>query len=417
MNEHLHVDAVGLRLITEFEGAPRLTARLCEGGRYELSYGCTFHPDGSSVLEGETCTPEYAEVLFRHALTVFENIVKKHVTVPITQNQFNALVSLSYNIGEENFRTSSVLRFTNESRIYDAAAAFGMWIFATKDGYKQALRGLLRRHHAEGCVYLGLDWTEACDDEAIALRRDKPASLPGADSVRYKTPFKDVLAVAQNYPLEATQEAPAIDASEQRPFDLPRFELEVDVALTPTDAELAVQQKSAPPQDELILSTPAAPSATDAKGSPPVSEPPSPPSQAAVPSEPDSNPANKDQPRVSAEAAPATAPPSPPAPPVPLPPKLPDPPIPIGQQTSAVESAKKSEDWSVSAKAMWQSRRFWGLVLVMGGRLWMLKTGSNAVLGAVSDPLVTEMFSGFMVMLIGEIIQHWGERKATRPLR
>lgn len=63
------------------------------------------------------------------------------------------------------------------------------------------------------------------------------------------------------------------------------------------------------------------------------------------------------------------------------------------------------------------SRRFWGLFLVLIGRLWMLKTGSNAVLGTVSDPLVMEMFSGFMVMVIGELVQHWGERKATRPLR
>ena len=91
--------------------------------------------------------------------------------------------------------------------------------------------------------------------------------------------------------------------------------------------------------------------------------------------------------------------------------------MPIGQQTSAVDGAKRSEEWSTSPKAMIFSRRFWGLFLVLIGRLWMLKTGSNAVLGTVSDPLVMEMFSGFMVMVIGEIIQHIGEKKATRPLK
>lgn len=101
----------------------------------------------------------------------------------------------------------------------------------------------------------------------------------------------------------------------------------------------------------------------------------------------------------------------------PPPPKLPDPPIPVGQQTSAVDATRKAEDWSESAKSMIFSRRFWGLFLVVVGRLWMLKTGSNAVLGAVSDPIVTEMFSGFMVMMLGEVVQRIGERKATRPLK
>jgi hypothetical protein len=121
--------------------------------------------------------------------------------------------------------------------------------------------------------------------------------------------------------------------------------------------------------------------------------------------------------------APATAggiviasPPTTPVKPAP-PPKLPDPPVPIGQQTGAVDAARKSEEWSSNAKSMIYSRRFWGLLLVVAGRVWMLKTGSNAVLGAVSDPLVMEMFSGFMVMMIGEAVQHWGERKATRPLK
>ena len=91
--------------------------------------------------------------------------------------------------------------------------------------------------------------------------------------------------------------------------------------------------------------------------------------------------------------------------------------MPIGQQTSAVDAARKSEEWSHNAKSMIFSRRFWGLFLVVIGRVWMLKTGSNAVLGAVSDPLVMEMFSGFMVMMLGELVQRWGERKATRPLR
>lgn len=424
MNEHLKISPHGLRLIQDFEGAPRLKARLCEGNAWELGWGCTYYPDGARVKEGDTIAPEFAPVMLAHCVEETENAVRRLLTVEVTQSQFDGLCGLVFNIGAAQFQTSTVLRETNANRIYDAAAAFGMWVFATTGGgYKQALRGLLRRRYAEACTYLGYQWSEACADEAIALQRERPTSLPGKDKVIYKTPFKDVLAVAQHYPLDASPEpayaqVPVLLPTEPARIEAPVASLPDSPAGVPLDDIPTQLPLPDPIEDELFLDTPAATEETSvSKGSPPVSEPPSPSSQAAVPSQPDSNPANKDQPRVSAEAAPATAPPSPPAPPVPLPPKLPDPPIPVGQQTGAVDAARKSEDWSANAKAMWKSRRFWGLVLVMGGRLWMLKTGSNAVLGAVSDPLVTEMFSGFMVMLIGEIIQHWGERKATRPLR
>lgn len=201
MNSDLFTNNHGLRLITEFEGAPRLTARLCEGGAWELGYGVTFYPDGSPVKQGDTCTPEKADAMFRHALGVFEDAVLDMVTVELNENQFSALVALCYNIGAENFRTSTVLREVNAKRFYDAAAAFGMWIFATKNDYKQALRGLLRRRYAEALLFLGYDWTVACDIDAIALQRIQPATLPGRDTVRFKTPFSEVLAVAQKYPL------------------------------------------------------------------------------------------------------------------------------------------------------------------------------------------------------------------------
>lgn len=425
MNEHLFTNNDGLRLISTFEGALRLKARLCEGGRYELGYGVTFHLDGSPVLENQTCTEDQAMAMFRNALQRFEAAVLAHVTVPLNSNQFSALVCFSYNVGEANFAGSTVLRMVNQLRFEDAAAAFGMWVFATRDGYKQALRGLLRRRYAEACLFLSYDWVEACADEAVALQRERPTSLPGKDKVIYKTPFKDVLAVAQHYPLDASPEpayaqVPVLLPTEPARIEAPVASLPDSPAGVPLDDIPTQLPLPDPVEDELFLDTPAAPIATDAKGSPPVSEPPSPSSQATVPS---SNPAPSVElsgPGAGPAAAEKVAP-RPSAPPVlvpaPMPPKLPDPPVPVGQQTSAVDAARKSEDWSESAKAMWKSRRFWGLVLVMGGRLWMLKTGSNAVLGAVSDPLVTEMFSGFMVMLIGEIIQHWGERKATRPLK
>jgi lysozyme len=373
----------GLRLIQQFEGAPRLKARLCEGGAWELSYGVTFHPDGRPVQSGETCTEDYALEMFRHALGVFEQAVSAALTVPVTQHQFSALVALAYNIGAENFAKSTVLRETNANRVDDAAAAFGMWIYATKGGHKQAYRGLLRRRYSEACLYLGYDWTEACEEDAIALKREPPVSLPGTDKVIYKTPFKDVLRVAQRYPLAVPTKA----------------------------AEAHLFEPEPPP------SAVASPSVTVAE--PPGASPPLPVQPPAAPAPVPEKPVASSgaSPSVHATGPAVVQAPAPPPVRIPAPPKMPDPPVPIGQQTGAVDGTRKAEEWSSSAKAMWQSRRFYGLMLIMIGRGWMLFTGSNALLGAVSDPLVMEFVGGFCVMLVGEAVQAWGQAKATRPLR
>ncbi len=375
MNEQLFTNAHGLRLITGFEGEPRLKARLCEGGAYELGYGVTFDLDGQPFTETSTCTPEYADALFRNALKLFEDGVRKLVTVPLNGNQFSALVAFAYNVGLDNLAGSTVLRRVNEGRMDDAAASFGMWVFATRGGRKQAYRGLLRRRYAEALLFMGYDWVVATSDteatNPVSLQAIPPETLPGTDRVIYKTPFKDVLAVAQAYPLEAPELVLTTKA---------------DPVAVPAAGKAGQPVSDAQPQ------TPAAPAPT---------KPVAPPLSGSGATGP-----------VAAPSAPQVA-----QKPLPVPvPRLPDPPIPIGQQTSAVDAARKSEEWSSNTKAMWQSRRFYGLVLIMAGRLWMLKTGSNAFLGAVSDPLVMEFVGGFCVMIAGELVQAWGRKKATKAL-
>ena len=376
VNDHLFTNAHGLRLITQFEGKPRLNARLCEGGAWELGYGVTFDLNGNPFKEGDTCTEDEALAYFRNALTRFEEAVKKQVTVELNGNQFSALVAFAYNVGEANLARSSVLRLTNARWFDDAADAFGMWVYATLGQHKQALRGLLRRRYAEALLFMGYDWELACSDEAVALVRERPPNDVGTDKVLFKTPFKDVLSVAQRYPL---------------PPEQPLLELTVKAEPPTSDAEAAGKagQPVRPPSP-----APAAPAIKPSVGGSSEAAPVAPPVPAPQPT--------------PARPAPASVPAKPP--------KLPDPPVPIGQQTSAVDGAKRSEEWSNGTKAMWQSRRFYGLVLIMAGRLWMLKTGSNAFLGAVSDPLVMEFVGGFGVMIAGELFQSWGRAKAKKAL-
>jgi lysozyme len=212
LNAYLHTNNAGLRLITGFEGKPRLTARLCEGGAWEVGYGNTFYEDGSRVKEGDTIPETRVVPLLGHTLQYhFEPGVRDLLTVEVSPNQFSALVSFAYNCGLEALASSTLLRMVNLRRWEDAAAAFGMWIFATKNGYKKAYRGLLRRRYAEACLFLGYDWTQACSDDAIALQV-KPSATKDKDEVVYKTSFRDVLAVAYYYPLPSLEDDDFFDA-------------------------------------------------------------------------------------------------------------------------------------------------------------------------------------------------------------
>jgi lysozyme len=266
VTDQLSFNAHGLRLITQFEGAPRLTARLCEGGRFELSYGVTFYPDGSAVQEGDTCTYDEAMVMFRHALKVFEEAVRRLVKVPMNSNQYSAYVVFCYNVGEAQFASSTVLRRINERRYDDAAEAMGAWVYATLGQHKQALRGLARRQYATACLAMGYDWEVACSDDAISLVRERPPNDIGTDKVLFKTPFSSVLVIAQRYPL------PPLD-------DVLDLTIKADPAAVPA-AGKAVQQAPVPnpvPAAPAITKTAAASQAAGAAVTPevPRASPPS----------------------------------------------------------------------------------------------------------------------------------------------
>ena len=377
MNEQLFTNAHGLRLIQEYEGAPRLKARLCEGNSFELSYGVTFDLNGNPFTADSTCTPEESDALFRNALELFERGVRELVTVPLNSNQFSGLTAFAWNIGLANFATSSVLRRVNENRMDDAAACFGMWIFATNGaGHKQALRGLLRRRYAESCLFMSYQWEQACDTDAIALQREIPETLPGTDRVIYRTPFKDVLAVAQRYPLEA----------------------------------------------ELVLTTKADPAAVPASGAAgqPAPQPsqaqaaPAPPSKPGATSSPASSPAPSPKPPQGTSVAPV------PVPARPEPPLLPTP----AQQREGVNGSTTPGIDPSSPKSMLLSRRFWGLLMVISGRVVFAIWGTDTLLKLGSDPLVSEMVANVMVMMAasaweycGEMLHTWGKARAKRMLR
>lgn len=93
---------------------------------------------------------DQAEFFFQHDLNRFQSTVNHAVTVALSQNQFDALVSLTYNIGQTAFKNSTLLKKLNTSDYVGAADQFHVW---NKGGGK-ILKGLVRRREVERNLFL-----------------------------------------------------------------------------------------------------------------------------------------------------------------------------------------------------------------------------------------------------------------------
>ncbi|OCZ10338.1 lysozyme [Acinetobacter pittii] len=140
---------VGVNLISGFEDT-RFKAYDDGVGVWTIGTGTTVYPNGVKVKQGDTCTPEQAKAYFKHDLAKFEKTVNESVTVPLTQNQFDALVSLTYNIGSGAFNNSTLLKKLNKGDYQGAADQFLVWNKA--DG--KVMKGLVRRREAERALFL-----------------------------------------------------------------------------------------------------------------------------------------------------------------------------------------------------------------------------------------------------------------------
>jgi lysozyme len=141
----MKISEKGLTLIKGFEGL-ELKAYRCPAGVLTIGYGHT----GMDVLVGQVITEAKATELLRRDMARFEAAVSRYVTRPLRQNQFDALVSLCYNVGEGNLWKSTVLRLVNANPDDPAIrAAFAMW---NKGGGK-VLPGLVRRRAKEAELY------------------------------------------------------------------------------------------------------------------------------------------------------------------------------------------------------------------------------------------------------------------------
>lgn len=145
----MRTGTAGLDLIKSFEGW-RAEAYRDAVGVWTIGYGHTAMAGAPRPVAGMVITRAQGEQLLRTDLLVYEAAVNQALTVVVSQNQFDALVSFCYNVGPGNFRTSSVLRYTNQGRFAAVPGRLLLWNKAKG----KVLRGLTRRRMAEGALYI-----------------------------------------------------------------------------------------------------------------------------------------------------------------------------------------------------------------------------------------------------------------------
>ena len=144
----MKVSNKGLELIKEFEGFSS-TAYLCSAKKATIGYGNTFWEDGTPVKIGDQISKERAETLLKHVVDNFSVAVEVDIKIEVSQNQFDAMVSLAYNIGLGAFKNSTLLRQLNRGNFVGASQEFLRW---DKSNGKPLL-GLTRRREREKLLF------------------------------------------------------------------------------------------------------------------------------------------------------------------------------------------------------------------------------------------------------------------------
>ena len=146
----MKTSAEGLSLIKKFEGC-ELEAYQCSAGVWTIGYGHT-----KGVEAGDEISKEQAEEMLVEELHEYESYVNDFVTAPLSQNQYDAMVSWVYNLGPANLKASTMLKVLNAGEYEEVPAQMKRW---NKAGGK-VLEGLIRRREAESLLFLGKEWYE-----------------------------------------------------------------------------------------------------------------------------------------------------------------------------------------------------------------------------------------------------------------
>lgn len=154
----------GYALIKQFS-ALCLHAYKDKIGKWMIGYQCAFYEDGTEVKIGDTITKDRASRLLKFVVDDFASYLSCMIKSPLRQQQFDALLSLAYDVGidltddpaKDSFANSTILRLVNENPddplIY---YEFQKYNTATVNGRKIVLEDLKNKRKTEADLYFAL---------------------------------------------------------------------------------------------------------------------------------------------------------------------------------------------------------------------------------------------------------------------
>jgi lysozyme len=140
------IGEAGLELIKKFESFED-DWYFCPANKKTIGYGHVYQKGDDFTTP---ITEEFAATLLQRDAGEAEQAVCRSIKVPLTQNQFDALASLAFNIGGRRFSGSSLVRELNNGNLQAAADQFLVW----RKGGGKILPGLVRRRTAERALFL-----------------------------------------------------------------------------------------------------------------------------------------------------------------------------------------------------------------------------------------------------------------------
>ncbi|CAK1255033.1 glycoside hydrolase family protein [Fructobacillus cardui] len=207
----MNISQNGLNLIETFEGYREL-AYYDTAGVLTIGYGHTNNTASASqypVYEGETMTRDLANKILLTDVSNYVTDVNNAVTVQINQNQFDALVSFTYNLGVGTLYSSDLLTYVNEGNFGAAAQQFLLYVHSNG----RVLPGLVNRRTQERALFLS-------DSNTSSYTPSTPNSSVNNGLINYSGVFipNQTLQVSA----DTDPNSPAIatyDAGEQIPYD------------------------------------------------------------------------------------------------------------------------------------------------------------------------------------------------------
>ncbi len=148
LNPRMDISGSGLLFIKGFEG--EILHVYDDGYGYPTGgVGHLIKPEDHLKL-GDKVSPELSMAWFKKDIATYVKVVNDLVSHPVNQNQFDAMVSLAFNIGVGGFKKSSVLVYVNKGNFKEASNRFGLWIHSNG----KTSKGLIRRRAAEAKLFL-----------------------------------------------------------------------------------------------------------------------------------------------------------------------------------------------------------------------------------------------------------------------